>query len=238
MHRNRFLSKAHAEFKPGFFSILFLFALALPVLGIAEEKVLNWKKVKDRNGIQVYRAHSEESKFKTFKAVTRLEVENIGSLVGLFLDEKAYVKWLHMVSGAELLPTEDPRRYELYIETRLPWPVKDRFTRADTVISQREDYSVRVDLLLPEVPAEERKGYILAPVSKGFYELKTVPDSKEVEVTVEILVDPGGYVPAFLVNLITDDMSYYTMKKLRGVIQDSKYQSYSSRAFFGHHMVR
>jgi hypothetical protein len=202
--------------------------LLLPAFSFSSEEIMSWKKVKDRNGIQIYRAHTEESKFKTFKAVTRFELDNIQSFVGLLLDDSASTKWIHMLSGAEIVPTDNPYRNELYVETRLPWPVKDRFSKMDTVLSQDEDYTVRFKLHEPRVPAKKRDGYILAPISKGFYEVKPVPNSKEVEVIIEILVDPGGAVPAFLVNLITDDMSYFTTKKFRKIIQTEPYLSYTT----------
>ena len=209
-------------------SLVALVLMNLSSIGFAASEALTWEKVKDKDGIQVYRAHTEESKFKTFKAVTRMEVENIQSFVSVFLDESAYKQWIHMLSSAELLATENPVRYVLYIETNLPWPVSDRFTKVDMVLSQTKDYSIRFQLIEPAIAAKERKGFVLAPVTRGFYEIKTIPESKEVEIIVEIFVDPGGYIPAFFVNLITDDMSYFTTKKLKRIIKSEKYKNPST----------
>ena len=60
----------------------FLMLVSVSFFVSASEKNVDWKKVKDKNGIQVYRAHSENSKFKTFKAVTRIELENIQAFIG------------------------------------------------------------------------------------------------------------------------------------------------------------
>lgn len=208
--------------------VLVVILLLLSATAFSNEEQLNWKKVKDRNGIQVYRAHTEASQFITFKSVSRVEIDNIQSFVGLFLDGSAYPKWVHMLTSAELLPTQNPHRYELYVETRLPWPVSNRFTKVDVFLLQEDDYSIRFELREPLVPAKARKGFILAPVTSGFYELKTIPETNEVELVAEIFTDPGGYIPAFLVNLITDDMSYHTARKLRSILKTDKYQNYST----------
>ena len=63
---------------------------------------------------------------------------------------------------------------------------------------------------------------------KGCYRLQTVPDSKEVEITAEFFVDPGGQIPSFLVNLITDDMSYFSTRKMMRFIKQEKYQNFDS----------
>ena len=207
--------------------LMVLILLLIPVTGFSTGQQLEWKKVKDKDGVQVYRAHSDDSQFKTFKSVSRIELDNIQSFVGLLLDEQAYPRWVHMVSSAELKATDDPRRYELFIETRLPWPVRNRFTKVDLVLTQKEDYSIRFELREPLIPAQPRDGFILA-FTRGFYELKINSGSNNVDIIAEVFADPGGFVPAFLVNIITVDMSYYTAKKLERIIKTEKYQNYST----------
>jgi len=68
----------------------------------------------------------------------------------------------------------------------------------------------------------------VVPEITGFFEVKTIPDSKNVIFTGEIFVDPGGFVPVFFVNLITDDISYFSAKRFRKAILLEKYQDYET----------
>lgn len=206
-------------------TLFFISFLSFSIFASAEEDSRKWKKVKDKNGIKVYRAHTENSRLKTFRAVTRVELDNIHSFVEMMTDVDSYPQWVHMSSGAEITNTDDPRVYQLMVETGMPWPVKDRHTVLDVNISQMEDYSVRFDLQQSKLPSRDPKGSILCPEAFGYYQINTIPDSKEVDITVEVFVDPGGYVPAFLLNLITDDVSYFTTRKMRRYIQKDKYKN-------------
>lgn len=207
-------------------NIFFVSLVSFSMSARAEEDTRKWKKVKDKNGIQVFRAHTENSRLKTFRAVTRVELENIQAFVGMMLDEEAFPQWVHMSSGAKVTSTDNPYNYRLLLTTGMPWPVKDRHTQVDFNITQQEDYSIQFDLLQTDEPPIKIKGSILCPEAFGYYRITTIPNSKEVEITAEVFVDPGGYVPAFLLNLITDDMSYYTTKKMKRYVQKEKYQNF------------
>jgi len=205
-------------------SIVFLLLFSLPQIASAavtanEIKETKWTKVKDKEGIQVYRAHSETSRLKTFRVVTRFELEDIRAFAAMMLDGESYPEWGHMVSGTEITPTKSKLDYGVYMTTRLPWPVMNRHVKGNYHFSQSEDYSILIELTQAEIPPPARKGYILSPEVFGYFFLKPIPNSKEVELTTEIFVDPGGYVPAFMVNLITDDVSFYTNRKLRKYVQ-------------------
>ena len=200
------------------FSILFF---ASPLF--ANEQA-EWVRIKNKDGIEVFRAHNDTSRLKTFKVITRFEIEDIRTFIAMLLDGDSYPDWGHMISSAEVTPTDSVYDYGIYMTTTMPWPVSNRHVKGDYHITQSEDYSLRVELTQSEIPPPERKGYILSPEAYGYFALNTVPDSKEVELVTEIFVDPGGYVPAFLVNLITDDLSFYSTKKLRRYVLSQKYQ--------------
>ncbi len=213
---------------PGLNGIWVSVLLALSLISfhtLAEEvSERKWSKVKDKQNIQVYRAHSEDSQHKTFRSVNRMEVEDIRSFVAMMLDGQAYPKWGHMVKEAKVSPLEQAQTYELYLSTSLPWPVKDRHVKGIYTFTQKEDLSIYVKLEQSPTPPEPRKGYIISPETFGYFQLNVIPDSKEVEVISEVFIDPGGYVPAFLVNLIMDDVAFYSSKKLRRYISNADYQ--------------
>ena len=143
-------------------------------------------------------------------------------------DGEGYKKWIHMVRFSEVKSTDNPKYFEMYVATSLPWPVKDRHMKTDYLFSQSDDYSIMLDLSPPKTPVIPDIGYVVVPESSGYYSLKTFPNSKEVEITAEFFIDPGGFIPSFLVNIITDDISYYSFKKMRRYLLSEKFKNYET----------
>ena len=44
------------------------------------------------------------------------------------------------------------------------------------------------------------------------------------EVTIEVILDPGGAIPAWIANIILRDIPYFSLKRLRRVINQPRFQ--------------
>jgi hypothetical protein len=47
-----------------------------------------------------------------------------------------------------------------------------------------------------------------------------------VEVTYELVLDPGGYIPAWIANIVLKDTPYFTLERLRRVVERPEYQNW------------
>jgi hypothetical protein len=183
-----------------------------------------WKLVTDRDGIQVYMAHDDDARIKTFRGVSEFDLHEFNS-IGAMMDDYDFVAtWLHMVSEIEDLGRESPYDREVYVTTRLPWPVSDRDTPLWVGLEQDpETYAVRVPFHhLPERLPEE-DSFVRIPQMEGFFLFEPL-DPGRVRMTFQVVLDPGGYVPAWLANLILRDIPYFSMKRLARVANLEKYQ--------------
>ena len=208
------------------YSVVPIVILLLASLSFAGEP--EWKKITDKNDIRVYRAHSDETKMKTFKGVTRFPIHDLKTIIAIIMDDEELSDWMHMISKVRFLKSDSPDHVQYYVETRLPWPVKDRDAYIDVYIRQKDDYSLYFDVLQAEDAPEPKKGYVRIPEVKGYLSADTVPNTEEIDFTYEMVLDPGGYVPAWMVNLITADVPYFTLKRLRRVVGQEKYQDYET----------
>ena len=56
----------------------------------------SWRLVSDRNDIQVYMRHRDDTRLKTFRGVTRFKLADQYALVAVLNDYEAYPRWLHL----------------------------------------------------------------------------------------------------------------------------------------------
>lgn len=184
-----------------------------------------WKLISDRNGIQVYSRHTDNSRLKTFKGVTRIRQDDEYSAIALLNDYESYPKWLHLIDSATELQRNGPMLRYLRFTTQLPWPLTDREavvkTRVVQVINEDEEsltayISNQADLI------ERNDKYIRFPEIEGFIKATRL-DNDEAEVVYQIVLDPGGYIPAWLVNILMRDAPYFTLEKLRRILVQPQY---------------
>jgi len=189
-----------------------------------EWKPDDWKLVTQRDDIKVYMAHDADARIKTFRGVTTLPMEDYTSIGAAFDDYDFVASWLHMVSEIEDLGRDSPYDREVYVKTRLPWPVSDRDTPLWVGLEQRDDYSVYVPFHHITDGMPEQDGFVRIPNMQGFFLFEPLEPGK-VKMTFQVVLDPGGYVPAWLANMILRDIPYFSMKRLRRVVNLDEYQN-------------
>src|SRR5690606_29808037 len=75
----------------------------------------------------------------------------------------------------------------------------------------------KADLLPPN------KDYVRIPQMQGRFAFAPTGKGKEVEITYELIMDPGGYIPAWIANIVLKDIPYFTLEKLRRVVERPEY---------------
>lgn len=188
---------------------------------VAEEPA--WILVTDRDGVKVYRQDENSTRLKTFRGVARLKVDDFKA-IGVLMDDYAEVAdFMHMVSEIRDVKRYGHDKRDVYITTRLPWPVSDRDAPLRVSFYQEpETYDLVMPIELnPGMP--EQKGYVRMPQMQGYYRFSPVAPG-EVEVTIEVILDPGGAIPAWIANIILRDIPYFSLKRLRRVINQPRFQ--------------
>lgn len=208
--------------------LLALAASALTRASITDDPELDpaWKLITDRNGIQVYMRHRDESRLKTFRGVSRIQISDEYALVSLLEDYASYPRWLHFVDGATEFHRDGPLVRHLRFTTQLPWPLNDREAVLEARVAQNvtpEQESVTVYLdnrpnLLPP-----NASYVRFPEMEGIFQITRLGNN-EAEVVYQLVLDPGGYVPAWLANVLLRDAPYFTLERLRRIITRPEYQ--------------
>ena len=197
------------------------------VASAAEDRDLEWRKISDRNGIQVYVSFDENSRLKKFRGITTMELPDEYAMVALYNDTPAFPLWLHMIDEASVLDDRSLLDRDMRFTIKLPWPLSDREVLLNSKLVQvvtAEEESVTAYLEgNPELaPLDSR--FVRTPELHGVFRFERVEPGK-VEATYQISADLGGYLPMWIVNFAFRDIPYFTLEKMQRIVTKEKYQN-------------
>jgi hypothetical protein len=199
--------------------------MALPAFAAADE----WELKKETDGIRVFTRDSSISGLKTVRAETVIPVDDPYVIVALLADLEAGVELLDAVSLVEEIESAEPGDQRLHMVLDLPWPLRDRDVVA--VLSPVHDEENRRFVLTltghPElIPVDER--YVRIPSFDSSYTLR-YGEEDGVHVVFESTVDPGGNIPARLMNYRVTVMPVKTLNNMRRLVSREKYRGQKQR---------
>lgn len=198
--------------------------LALPAMAAERE----WKLVSNRDGIQVYMAHNDDSRIKTFRGVTEFEQDDIYSSIAILDDYDFYSRWMYLISDLREVRRRSPVDRDVMVKTRLPWPVANRDAGLKLTVDQDPATgAIHIKFVAREGIIPVNGEFVRIPEMVGHY--NTTPlGGKRVRVEFEVLLDPGGYIPAFLANFILKDIPFVSLQRYRRVINSERFRGYSA----------
>jgi len=194
------------------------------LLGSSTYAETPWVLSKKSGAIKVYLRDTPGSAIKSFKGEVSVPA-NLTSLVALIDDTKVYSQFFYQCKSAKNIKEVGNTQSYKYIVTAMPWPVKDRDTIVHSVISQNKN-TKQVEIKMKAAPAH-------MPLKKGKVRIKKMPGrwlltpekNGMTKVVYEMTVDPAGSLPKWLVNTMSTDMPFNTLKNLQVLIKKPVYQS-------------
>jgi hypothetical protein len=202
-----------------------LFVSLVLVLGLNFASAQNdWKLSTEKDGIKVYTSMVSDSKVKAIKVESDLSATS-SQLVALIMDVTTAPDWVYHVKSAKLVKQVSPAELYYYSEVSLPWPAANRDFVAHLIASQDPDTKV-VTIDGPAVPGfvPIKKGIVRIDHSLGKWVITpTGPDQLHVEYSIH--VDPGGSLPAWLVNIFATDAPLQIFRNLKTQIQKPIYKN-------------
>ena len=184
-----------------------------------------WRLVSNRDGIRVYTRDNPGTSLKSFRGVTQLRLRDEYALVALLNDYPDYPDWLHFVDGARELGRRGPLDRVLRFTTLLPWPLEDREGILDCRVRQEPGGRVVVRLTNRPDALPPSPHYVRFPELSGELAFERLGDDR-VRVTYQLTLDPGGYIPNWLTNILLRDAPYFTLERLRQVVHRPRYQGH------------
>ena len=182
-----------------------------------------WKVKKEKDGIIVYTRPSKGQSFDEFKATTTLDF-SIATLLNVLRDVEAYPEWITDLTNTRMLVKKGDTAQIYYSVLKVPFPFGNR----DVIYYNKfmpDNTNHQMTIAIEALPnyIEKKKGLVRMPYGNGKWEAQSVGEN-QIKVTLQMQVNPGGNIPAWLVNRFVSDSPYQTLKKLKSFGKKEKYR--------------
>jgi len=193
---------------------LLVFGLLLHWNSYAQD---DWELRRDKEGIVIYTRESKDSHLKEYRASAIID-SPIMEVYQFLKDLEYRPAWVIRCTGLEIIDTTAGNHILYHTSYDIPWPLADR------------DLIVEVDL---SFDTENRKARLFTthsdieyPLENGMVRMSPYRedvileelDSQHTRFTAEGFADPGGHVPAWLVNMFLVDGIYDSVISTRKII--------------------
>ncbi len=174
---------------------------------------------KSKDGIKVYVCDTPDSKLKSISATFQLEA-SLSTLASIIMDVEQYPGWQYKVIQTEMIHRTSEREFLYRGEVKAPWPVSNRDLVVRMKILQDSETKVtRITAISEPKSHPEKEGVIRVPKSETRWVITPLNPS-ELRVEYYFLVDPGGSIPGWLLNLTIAEGPYQTFKNLIARVQN------------------
>lgn len=173
-----------------------------------------WKQVRDRNGIKIYNRRIEGIDFKEFMGEVKIKAD-IDLIMEIFNDVELGTQWIENVDYMETVKKISEDEGYTYTYSKAPWPVKDRDAVAHNVIIKNPEEN---EIRIIQQGAPEKVPYKKDAVRVESLSSSWVFSEKEdgiVHVRYQVFTDPGGRLPAWLINRVSVSQPYETLLGLK-----------------------
>lgn len=184
----------------------------------------DWQLRTEKDGIKVYASDVANSKIKAIKVIGEFNATP-AQLAEVVMDVNTATEWVYHLKSSSLIKRVSNNELYYYAEVSLPWPAANRDFVAHLIATQ-DPHTKTITIDGPAIP-----GYV--PVKKGLVRIDnsvgkwiiTPLSAKQVRVEYSIHVDPGGSLPAWLVNMFADEAPIQIFKNLKNELQKPAYRN-------------
>jgi len=189
--------------------LFFLFPIINPF-----HKTDSWLLVKEQDGIKMYNRPSRNSKFNDIK----IETDFVGTLLqmeAILANVEKYTEWAYATKASVMIKKISATEFIYYSVIDVPWPANDRDYYAHCKITLDSNaHILKVISASIKNYMPEKKNIVRIPLSTGSWNI-TATANKKIHIEYVLELDPGGSVPAWLLNLFSTKGPMETFENLK-----------------------
>lgn len=176
--------------------------------------------VRESDGIMVYKEKDAHNNINRIVARTVVEANylKVFCLIKNFEHQK---DWIYANHGAFCIDSLSPTEWIYYGISEIPWPFQDRDVVADVYLEIDKEHkeltihSIAHPDLIPTSPEMVR-----IQMLDSKWKLKKLENGTQVE--LDLIVDVGGNVPVWLINMFSANGPFSTFKKMKIELRNSE----------------
>ncbi|MBL0234061.1 MAG: hypothetical protein IPQ08_10370 [Chitinophagaceae bacterium] len=195
--------------------VALLLLLSHPVLS------QNWKLEKDKDNIKVYTADSKNNSFKLVKVEATIP-GTYAKLISVLTNVDEFSKWIYHNKFCRLIKKITAYDFIYYSEIEMPWPVSNRDVlihlqiKTDSLphfmtVTGRAEKGI-----IPEIPTKVR-----VPLYIANWKV-TAPAPNKLQISYTLELDPGGSLPAWVVNSFAEKGPFGTFSNLAKLLSGAR----------------
>ncbi|MBM4055152.1 MAG: hypothetical protein FJ264_10885 [Planctomycetes bacterium] len=177
---------------------------------------IEWKIFSEKDGVQVYKGIIKDYPVVAFKGTAVIDAPVV-KVMTVLCDMERKTEWVHYLAESKIIKEYSPKKRIEYHRTVPPWPVAQReFIFLAEAVQLDDKKTVIINLSSAgdsEVP--RTKTIVRGELKHGRYVLKSVENDMKTHLTIEILADPKGLIPKWLVNSIQKKWPVNTINGIR-----------------------
>lgn len=181
----------------------------------------NWKLTGDQDGIRSWSRKTPDSRINAVKLEAVFNT-SLSGITGVIADVARYDSWVFNSRGSRLLKQVSPSELYYYSEVIFPWPATNRDFVSHIQVSQdavTKVVTINANNVSGWEPVHPKR--VRISQSNGKWTLTPI-GNKEVKAEYVLLVDPGGELPAWIINSFSSKGLVQTFKNLRSLLQQTK----------------
>ena len=181
----------------------------------------NWSLKKDGNGVAVYTRKLNNEKYKEIRVKCVFNA-SVDELLKILQDVNHHKDWVYKTIKSYMLCWKSRDTLVYYSEISVPWPASNRDAVVQLTVARdslNKNYKIEVRSFPNLIPV--KSNIIRVPYSLASYNIIALPNNR-ISIDYILRVDPGGSLPAWLVNYTATIGPYNTFVKLKEMVEHGR----------------
>lgn len=182
-----------------------------------------WKEINREDGVNVWSAEVKGRKIVAFKGSVDVNA-SIQTIASILSDSSRKHLWIAKLKSLTSLRKPTPYSVIEHYEIDTPWFLANRdfVYKAEMIVNKAKDQIIVTLASVSDPKMPPRKGIVRAEVVEGKYTL-TKLGNKKTNLVVEILADPKGMIPKWVVNIYQKSWPYLTLLRIKELAEGGKF---------------
>jgi len=182
-----------------------------------------WALKKDKDGIKVYTGKAADSKFNMIRVSCKLN-GSLSSLASILLQPEIQPEWVIATKTTKLVKRLANNHIYYYTIASIPWPLSNRdliidlWIQQDSLTKKMIIHANTIDKIIPPIAGLERVLF-----SQATWEVIPIAVN-QIQVEYILKINPGGGIPAWVVNMFITKGPFESFYNLSKIIQEKRFQ--------------
>ncbi len=183
----------------------------------------DWELKKEEDGIKIYTRLPEGSKLEEVRSTVRVKT-SLSAFTALLKDVPGYTAWAYNCVEAKLIEAINDTAQIYYSHTSLPWPASDRdLVMRSSLKQDPQTLIIKTNTRCVPEMAEEKEGIVRVKTGKTSWTLTPIRGGF-VDVDYFVSLDPGGNIPAWMVNYTIATGPLHALQTAKMLLENGKYK--------------